>query len=97
MSRVPLYSICKAFAEIRREESCLRVMVQDKKHALPFTSKTFSLVTHSLKFNKSKGKLVCDQCIKNCHMKDSCWDLYGKPIDWKLKKGKGGSRIYMLP
>ncbi|XP_054817515.1 uncharacterized protein LOC129317173 [Prosopis cineraria] len=35
-----------------------------------------------------KGKVTCEHCKKIGHTRDTCWDIHGKPADWKPKKGK---------
>ncbi|KAI4347735.1 hypothetical protein L6164_008518 [Bauhinia variegata] len=31
---------------------------------------------------------MCDHCKKTGHTRDTCWEIHGKPPDWKPRKGK---------
>lgn len=46
-----------------------------------------------------KKEDVCEHCKKPRHTAETCWDLHGKPPDWKPNsfetKGRGGSRAYL--
>lgn len=33
--------------------------------------------------NLKDGKLWCDHCSKPYHTKETCWDIHGKPTNWK--------------
>ncbi|KAI4347827.1 hypothetical protein L6164_008606 [Bauhinia variegata] len=35
-----------------------------------------------------KGRLTYEHCKKVGHTRDTCWDIHGKPTDWKPQKGK---------
>ncbi|XP_028755055.1 uncharacterized protein LOC114714482 [Neltuma alba] len=38
--------------------------------------------------SSNKAKVYCDHCKKPGHTRDRCWDIHGKPADWKPRKGK---------
>lgn len=29
---------------------------------------------------------LCEHCCKNGHTKDTCWELHGKPLNWKSRQ-----------
>lgn len=34
----------------------------------------------------------CEHCQKSGHTKETCWDIHGKPPDWKPNKGAADGR-----
>ena len=82
----PLPSIQEACFEVRREESRQKVM-QGKTSST--SSESSALAAHdsnqSAYDNKQKknGRPWCNHCHKPGHTKDRCWQIYGKPADWK--------------
>ncbi|RVW33967.1 Retrovirus-related Pol polyprotein from transposon TNT 1-94 [Vitis vinifera] len=84
----PLPSLREAFSEVRREESRKKVMMGSKEQHAP-TLDAFALAARS--FNSSGGdrqkqdRPWCDYCKKLGHYKEACWELHGKPADWKPK------------
>ena len=42
--------------------------------------------------NQRRGHLWCNHCNRAGHTRDTCWDIHGKPTNWKPKganKGRG--------
>ncbi|XP_054821301.1 uncharacterized protein LOC129320121 [Prosopis cineraria] len=89
LARSPLPSTRDAFAEVRREASRRKVMLPGISSTLP-SSEVSALVSRQSDQGQkeSRGKVVCEHCRKTGHSKDKCWDLHGKPPDWKPRKGK---------
>lgn len=54
------------------------------------SSEIFALYTHkSSQDNKSKKSILwCKHCKKLGHLKEMCWKIYEKPVDWKPNKDK---------
>ena len=82
----PLPSIDEIFAEVRREETCKRVMLGTVKATTE--NSAFSVRgpenSHGESQNQRKGgNLWCDHCQRSNHSRDKCWKLYGKPDNLK--------------
>ena len=80
LERSSLPSLGEVFAEVRQEASFRKVM-----------SKSSTLVSEDNTDRGkrwSKGRLSCDYCKKTGHSQDTCWDLHGKPPNWKPRRGK---------
>ena len=45
------------------------------------------------KSTATKGKTLVWPLLKHGHTKDTCWDIYGKPVDWKPQSNGRGSRV----
>lgn len=47
--------------------------------------------------NKQKGERPwCEHCRKVGHIKDTCWKLHGKPVDWKSRhRNDHNSKAYV--
>ncbi|XP_054798434.1 uncharacterized protein LOC129303263 [Prosopis cineraria] len=89
----PLPSVREAFAMIWREYSRRKVMLKDEPISRTSTFESFALVAKSNDPKSTKGRPTCEHCKKVGHTKDKCWDLHGKPPNWKPRKGK--SRGYV--
>ena len=87
----PLPSLLEVYAEVKREESSIKVMTPTPEiPVLPSDSSAF-ISKNAVTSNSSaspKGKPICDHCKKPGHTRDKCWELYGKPADWKPRKSK---------
>ena len=79
-SRLPF--TCEVFSEVRCEDSCHKVMMKEEPMLAPEPAACSNEPTSK----GSKGKVTCDHCKKSGHTKGTCWDIYGKPPDWKPKK-----------
>ena len=79
--------IREAFTEVKREESRKKLML-GKQTAVAITESS-ALATRGQSSNnggnqrQQKGRPWCDHCKKHGHTKDTSWDIYGKPADWK--------------
>lgn len=90
----PLPTLREVFSEVRREESRKRVMLTDslplvEVSALISTSDTLSeSVAHTYHTynNRPKGRPWCEHCKKPGHVKETCWKIHGKPLDWKANR-----------
>ncbi|KAK2967234.1 hypothetical protein RJ640_002061 [Escallonia rubra] len=105
LGRRPLPSIDEAFAEVRREASRRRVMLGGKKEVVTSGEMPMETMALAIKNNPSidkssgdqrnnqrGGRLWCSHCNKPGHIRDTCWDIHGKPSNWKSRgsnKGKG--------
>ncbi|KAH9796155.1 retrovirus-related pol polyprotein from transposon RE1 [Citrus sinensis] len=81
----PLPSIREIFAEVRREESCKRVMLGEPKSLT--APETSALAVQGSNNSNKGGQLWCDHCHKPNHTKEHCWRLHGKPTNWKDNRG----------
>ncbi|XP_052173043.1 uncharacterized protein LOC127788605 [Diospyros lotus] len=78
----PLPSLREAFAEVRREESRLKLMLKPSNSGLEHSA-LFTRGGSLSNPKQKKGRPWCDHCHKPGHTKDTCWDIHGKPLDWK--------------
>ena len=39
--------------------------------------------SHTNDKRQSRGRPRCDHCRKPGHLRETCWKIHGKPIDWK--------------
>ena len=86
----PLPSVPEAFSILRNEESRRNTMLKrDTPQNLPPVPEVSAMAAQSFNQKNSKGRPTCDHCQKQGHTKDKCWDLHGKPHDWKPKKSRG--------
>ncbi|KAI4351191.1 hypothetical protein L6164_005570 [Bauhinia variegata] len=89
LSPVPLPSIREVFSEVRREASRRKIMPQEGSSIMPPMDSTALASRISTTNGKGqKGRPTRDHCKKTSHTSDVCWDLHGKPADWKPRKGK---------
>ncbi|KAK3008643.1 hypothetical protein RJ639_013452 [Escallonia herrerae] len=105
LGRRPLPSINEAFAKVSREASRRGVMLREKKEAVTSGEMPMETVALATKDNPSidkssgdkrnkqrGGRPWCSHCNKPGHTRDTCWDIHGKPSNWKSRgsnKGKG--------
>ena len=100
LGRRPLPSTREVFAEVRREEQRRRVMLKETKASVTensalaahksYDESGFRKPTASSTNFRQKGRLWCDHCKKSNHSRDTCWEIHGKPADWKPRmKNKG--------
>ena len=77
----------EVYSEIRREETRKEVMLSSPILPTPDLS---AMVSNRSSNNPSldKGKLFCDHCKKTGHTRDRCWEIHGKPSNWKPRKFK---------
>ena len=76
LGQAKLPQIRQVYAEVRREESCNHVMSKEQS-SVPEIS---ALVT-------KPERPFCDYCKKEGHTRNRCWDIHGKPADWKPRQG----------
>lgn len=78
----PLPKIREVVSEVRREESRKQVMLH-KSESDSVNGEVSALVSRG-NFNQNrKGRPWCDHCHKPGHTKNICWELHGKPTNWK--------------
>ncbi|KAK4279282.1 hypothetical protein QN277_011082 [Acacia crassicarpa] len=87
LSQEPLPSVREAYSILRNEEDRRKSMLQN--HSAVATPEVSALTARFSNPRGSKSQLFCDHCKRSGHTKDTCWDLHGKPADWKPRKGKG--------
>ncbi|CAN1840015.1 hypothetical protein LINPERHAP1_LOCUS35936 [Linum perenne] len=89
MAKQPFPTLSEAFSEIKREESRRQLMnpeirAQGESSALAVRSHQRQ---RQQQYNATKDQdddvPVCDHCHKQWHTKAECWELVGKPADWK--------------
>lgn len=82
----PLPTIREAFLVVRREESRRKAMMIGDS-SMTLTTEGFAFFTHSSSQSnqefKKRGRSWCEHCKKPCHIKETCWKIHGKPVDWK--------------
>ncbi|CAL5338710.1 unnamed protein product [Camellia sinensis] len=87
LSRLPLPSTREVFAEVRREEARRKVMLKEVTATVPEGSALVSRGTYSgPNTRQQKGRPWCEHCRKPGHSKDNCWEVHGKPADWKPRQ-----------
>lgn len=86
----PFLTLRESFDEVRREESRKRVMLTPSKPEMNSMeiqgSALVSKQQNSRRSPRQTERIWCDYCQKPYHTRDTCWDLHGKPADWKPKK-----------
>ncbi|KAH7688654.1 Retrotransposon gag domain-containing protein [Dioscorea alata] len=103
LGRRPLPPIDEAFAEVCREASRKRVMLGEKKDVAPITVsgdrpiETSALAVRSVPYRSNEdkrkgGRPWCNHCNRNGHTRDTCWDIHGKPTNWKPKGARETNR-----
>ncbi|XP_061347733.1 uncharacterized protein LOC133293212 [Gastrolobium bilobum] len=95
----PLPSLADAFAEVRREASRRRVMLGEKE-SLDKSDDMSALaanrtIDRSSGESKRDGRLWCTHCNKIGHTREKCWEIHGKPANWK-PKGQNKGRAYQV-
>ncbi|XP_028800330.1 uncharacterized protein LOC114755610 [Neltuma alba] len=95
LSQDPLPTVRGAFAMLRSEDSRKKVMLKGDPAPRPHTVEPSALAVRSTENRpgNTKPRPQCEHCHKQGHTKDTCWDLHGKPADWKPRKSRG--RGYM--
>jgi len=80
----PLPSFKEVFAEVRREESKQKVMLQNNQ-GLSHQNSTLATVNQgeALLKNQEREKKWYDHCKRPYHTKEICWKIHGKPTKWK--------------
>ncbi|KAL5816220.1 hypothetical protein ACOSQ3_024598 [Xanthoceras sorbifolium] len=88
----PLPSIREVFSEVRREESRKRIMLgspNTENSAAEGSALFVKGNQNSFNDNKSrKNRPWCEHCKRLGHLKETCWKLFGKPLDWKSRFSK---------
>ncbi|CAN1827511.1 hypothetical protein LINPERHAP1_LOCUS31949 [Linum perenne] len=95
MSTKPFPTLTEAFSEIKREESRRQLMNPDTKgqvesSALAVRSqqkpRQQQYTPNQARDRDDDAIPVCDHCHKQWHTKAECWELVGKPADWKPRQ-----------
>ncbi|KAL9420128.1 hypothetical protein AB3S75_037830 [Citrus x aurantiifolia] len=97
LGRIPLPSIREVFSEVRREEGRRKVMLGEKTVSAPEISALMTGTNHNnspyqARQNKKGEKVWCDHCHKPRHTRETCWDLHGKPPNWKPRNFSQSNR-----
>ena len=96
-------SVTETYAEIRREESRLAVMMKKETPAMAESSalavgkneQNWSMQRGTtLKKSEEKEKRWCDFCNKSGHIRDKCWKLHGKPANFS--KGSNSGKAFQI-
>ncbi|KAH9716025.1 protein kinase domain-containing protein [Citrus sinensis] len=97
LGRIPLPSIREVFSEVRREEGRRKVMLGEKTTSAPEVSALMTGTNHhnspyQARQNKKGENVWCDHCHKPRHTRETCWDLHGKPPNWKPRNFSQSNR-----
>ena len=92
IGRPPLPTIGEVFAEVRREESRMSVML--KKKDISESIEISALISDAVAYRAAncqcrsddKPRVWCDFCNKPRHTRETCWKIHGKPANWKSSK-----------
>lgn len=88
--KYPLPSLCETFSAIRREETRKKVKTRlDLDVELKPTIDFLALVIVKNKDDKIK-RSWWDHCKKHWHARETCWKIYGKPLNWKKRVDNRG-------
>ncbi|KAF7839590.1 protein ENHANCED DISEASE RESISTANCE 2-like [Senna tora] len=77
LGRNTLPSLKEAFSEVRCEES------RKKINHLSTTKSPLENSAMAARSNIPRSSKQCDHCHKKGHTKDTCWEIHGKPANWK--------------
>ncbi|XP_038709691.1 uncharacterized protein LOC120004410 [Tripterygium wilfordii] len=100
MGTKPLPNLREAFSEVRREESRKKLMMSLPQHIHMTESSALAaqgtqVASYGNRQKNKGGRPWCDHCRKPGHVKETCWKIHGKPVDWKPtrqqmeKEGRG--------
>ncbi|KAF7821093.1 Retrovirus-related Pol polyprotein from transposon TNT 1-94 [Senna tora] len=82
--RSSLPSLKEAFSEVRREESRKKINNTNTSHTLlEHSALTTRGPVQQLQRQGVPTTKYCDNCHKKGHTKDTCWEIHGKPPNWK--------------
>lgn len=85
----PLANMREVTVEVRLEESREKVNLSTGNQFN--TNDDSALVSRKDDDSRfKKGKPCCEHCKKSGHTRDTHWDIYGKPQDWKPKVKREG-------
>lgn len=90
----PIPSIREAFTEVRREESCRKVMMETHNSFNNIEATAFIIIGGQRPLNswkQRKERPKCDHCYKFGHTKGKCWDFHGRSEDAKLRQSRSNS------
>ena len=97
LSHKPLPSTREVFSEVRREEKRRLVMLKESglsaggpelsallsKESVPPSPKPEGIGLGIKGPKPQSGRPWCEHCRKPGHTKDTCWEIHGKPPNWK--------------
>ncbi|KAF7812092.1 Retrovirus-related Pol polyprotein from transposon RE1 [Senna tora] len=84
LGRSSLPSLKEAFSEVRREESRKKINNPNTSHTpLEHSALTTRGPVQQLQREGVPTTKYCDHCHKKGHTKDTCWEIHGKPPNWK--------------
>ncbi|KAI5388231.1 hypothetical protein KIW84_074065 [Lathyrus oleraceus] len=93
LGRNPIPQIGEVFSEVRRKETRRQVMLGKNTAAVPPPVEGSTLeiphVNHKPLPNQRGGDkthLFCDYCGRNCHTRETCYKLHGRPNHGKTGK-----------
>ncbi|KAA0043313.1 UBN2_3 domain-containing protein [Cucumis melo var. makuwa] len=76
----PLPSLMEVCFEVRLEEDHTNVMGVLTTSTIDSVAFSARSSNHNSNKNNGKSILVCEHCKKQCHTKDQCWKLHGRPL-----------------
>ncbi|XP_073128544.1 uncharacterized protein [Henckelia pumila] len=96
LGKKPLPSLSEVFAEVRREEGRRRVMLSVKPVPAIEVSALVSKNTSNQQPRQwlRGDRIKCEHCHKPYHTQETCWELHGKPPNWKPKFSKQKGREF---
>ncbi|KAF7808270.1 uncharacterized protein G2W53_035013 [Senna tora] len=84
IGRSSLPSLKEAFSEVRREESRKKINNTNTSHTpLEHSTLTTRGPVEQLQRQGVPTTKYCDHCHKKGYTKDTCWEIHGKPPNWK--------------
>lgn len=88
LGRTTLPSLKEAFSEIRREES-RKKLSQGASMKNPLEHSALATRGPDQRISKQghpPNRPWCDYCRKKGHTRDTCWQIHGKPANWKPRQ-----------
>ncbi|KAJ4719946.1 hypothetical protein OWV82_007854 [Melia azedarach] len=91
LGRKPLPSIRGVFSEVRHEGSRRKIILHNTEPGFNIESESSAPVLRDGDSdNDVRKKPWCNHWKKLWHKRETCWKLYGKPINWKPKSKRNG-------
>ena len=88
LGRKPLPSIREVFLEVCQEECRKWIILGGSASAPKSDPKAFALVSRNSSSDfdgERKKKPWCDHCKKPWHIRETCWQIHGKPTNMKKR------------
>ena len=88
LNRKPLSSLGEMIFDVKERRGRRKVMMGDNNQSLIEASTLATKATNSYHQSNTRQprkweKLWCDHCHKPRHTWETCWEIHGKPQNWK--------------